>query len=162
MKSRLRGLGFNYNKWEIGGSHPFDMVLYHVKSRKIAICDVKTKPRYNNWPVTGVDERLFREYIKYSEQMKCKFLLFFVDYKLKKIYYGSIHKLVQPWDSRKIDHSLWGPGRKVGDFPWFYDTKSGVQVLWHLAQLKVLCNLDVKECAQLKALDTGTHGRRSI
>lgn len=83
-------------------AHYFDMLATKNKERVIAI-DVKTKARFNKWPVQGINIKSYNEYMKFVNDTGVPFYIVFVDDKCGDIHVKDITKLIDPiFPNKKI------------------------------------------------------------
>lgn len=92
VKSLLEENGWVVYQPSTNGAHCFDMLTIKNKENAIAV-DVKAKARMNKWPATGINQRNFEEYTKFSQTHNMPFWLFFVDEMIGKIYGNSLEEL---------------------------------------------------------------------
>lgn len=85
--------GYQLYKPSFDGSHSFDRLIYSKKNKKFYLCDIKTKPSRFAYPDTGIDFRLYREYLNKSREINLDFLLIFVDENSKTIYGNLLSEL---------------------------------------------------------------------
>lgn len=122
------------------GAHAFDMLCIKDKRRAIAI-DVKAKSRMNNLAATGVDQRHFEEYARFSERHCMPFWLIFVDEHLQAIYGNRLDVLEQ----RRTIHGI--------EYPRVIRTRFGELVrLWPLQSMRMIADLSRNDALQLSAL----------
>lgn len=82
----------------VTGAHHFDAII--SKGEKFAALDVKAKARRNKYPDTGSDVKYVNTYWKVFHALKdnpkfADFYLFFVDEKMKEIYYFSFKECLK-------------------------------------------------------------------
>ena len=133
VKGLFERRGWVVYRPETEGAHQFDILAIKDKVSAVAV-DVKTKSRMNYYPATGVNQKHFEEYLRFSEKHLMPFWLVFVDEKLKKIYGNTISELEKP--------------RRIGghDYPFVKTLKCGTQIrLWPLDAMKPIAALD--DCA---------------
>ncbi len=80
---------------ETKGAHQFDILAIKDKDSAVAV-DVKTKASMNWYPATGVNQKHFEEYQRFSNKHSMPFWLVFVDEKLKKVYGNTLSELEKP------------------------------------------------------------------
>ena len=88
----LEGRGFVVYKPETEGAHAFDALAIKDKERCIAL-DVKAKARRNLYKDTGISERHYQTYAKFSQRHKMPFWVVFVDEMQGTIYGNSLGAL---------------------------------------------------------------------
>ena len=73
------------------GPHPYDIMARGKKGDFIV--EVKSKPRRDNYPDTGVDLKHYNDYKTVSRDKKITVFLFFVDENSGKVYGGDLSSL---------------------------------------------------------------------
>ncbi len=118
---------------ETEGAHQFDILAIKDKASAIAV-DVKTKASMKFYPATGINQRHFEEYLRFSEKHLMPFWLVFVDEGLKKIYGNTLSELEKP---RQVEGRV---------YPLVITCNGGVKVrLWPLDAMEDIAALD--DCA---------------
>jgi len=128
---------------ETRGKHAFDKLC--VKNKKdIVIVEIKSKARMKYYEATGCNYQNYIEYKYIVEKYKINVFMFFVDELLKKIYGNNLSKLekayYEPKDKRK--------------YPYIIDSKNSKIILFPLAKMINIKNLNDEEVEELKKLST--------
>jgi len=95
IDEKLFKKGFQLYKPAFDGRHSFDRLIYSERKKVMYLSDIKTKPRRFAYPDTGIDVRLFNEYIQKSNELNMDFLLIFVDESTKTIYGNLLSELTK-------------------------------------------------------------------
>ena len=107
--------------------HYFDMLATKDKERVVAI-DVKTKARFNNFPMQGINVKSYNEYLHFVKSTNVPFYLIFVDDKN-----GDVHAV---------------------DIATLHDgVVMGTVIAWNLSQMKYLFKIDSEKIAELSNYD---------
>jgi hypothetical protein len=134
-------MGFIPYRAAIDGPHPFDRILAHRESKRLAIFDVKTKPRRNNYQDTGIDLRHYREYRSFSDKYDIPVFIAFADEVLAEIYGGWLHDLEKFFQGERFEYPAHHRG--IIYFP--------------LCHMRHIARLTGRQVAQLKALRRSGH-----
>lgn len=139
VQSLMERKGWVVYRPETEGAHHFDMLCIKDKRHAVAF-DVKAKARMNKWPATGVNQRHFEEYQRFSEKHKMPFWIVFVDEFQREIYGNTISELERP--------------RTIGsvDYPWVLPSRTPIR-LWPLAAMKSISPLDGAMARKLMELN---------
>lgn len=121
-------------------AHPFDTLLVHGQSMEITIADVKTKPRREAYPDTGINERHFCKYTTASIRNKLRVFLFFVDETEGRIYGNFLDILTER-------HEIVHNGKKE-----VYPKNYGGIVYFPLEKMKTICWIPDDEISKLKEM----------
>lgn len=120
------------------GGHDIDYFLENLKGIKF-YADVKCKPSFTKWPITGMNLKEFKQYWRVKNHTGLKTYVFFVDYLTEIIRGQEIRKLVQ---KVVIDGETY-PHKRT-----FRDNKECI--MFHLDQLKFFDHLSPEEVNTLK------------
>lgn len=118
-------------------AHCFDN-LVSTNKKDFVIVEVKTKPKRNYYPDTGIDYKHYLEYKEVSKLHSLPVYLFFVDEMIGKIYSGKLSDLDQPKEYIYKNKSFSYP--KV---------ESGI-IYFYQPSMKVFCELTKDEIDSIK------------
>lgn len=90
-----------YRPDDTGRRHPIDSLVLHGEKLTLIAADVKTKPRRQKYPDTGINIKHYGEYCCIQKVNGIRVFLFFVDEDLLKIYGNFLNVLDE---KRKIFH----------------------------------------------------------
>lgn len=122
-------------------AHPFDRLCASSDKKRIYVVEVKTKPKREIYPDTGVDWRHFNDYMHIAMQHSMDIFIYFVDERVKSIYGGElISNLAQP---RVIRYE----GRLL-----IYPLKRGEIIYFPLEAMEHVADLSDEVCKELIAL----------
>ena len=121
------------------GPHHFDMLSIKDKASAIAL-DVKAKARMNKFRATGVNQKHFEEYKRFSAKHKMPFWIVFVDEHPgeRRIYGNTLEELEKPYFS--VDENI--------TYPWVMNGRVPIR-LWSLEVMKEISPLDEDVCQKL-------------
>lgn len=123
------------------GAHWIDMLAIKEKKSAIAV-DVKSKARMNKFPATGVNQKSFEEYLKFSLKHNMPFWIIFIDELMHEVYGNTIENLEKP---RKLEGK---------NYPLEMKTKNGDHIhLWPLTAMIKIGDLDENIIQQLTSLN---------
>ena len=136
----LESKGFVVYRPFTEGAHAFDGMAIRDKKESISY-DVKAKPRFNNMPATGVDEKHFKTYYDFSKTHNMPFWIFFVDEAMGRVYGNEIKELEKPVQEG---------GR---EFPCLMTTKTNATIrVWPLSSMIIIGNITSEEQRSLVEL----------
>lgn len=115
-----------------GVPHPFDRLVASQDKRKILIVEVKSKPRREKYPDTGIPARHYRDYQHIALTYGIRIFIAFVDEIEQKIYGNFFEEL----------------DRRDGRYPWIFPDI----VYFPLTHMRPVADLTTEQCAELKAL----------
>jgi len=121
-------------------AHPFDTLVVHGQELTITIADVKTKPRREAYPDTGINERHFCKYTTASVRNKLRVFLFFVDESSAKIYGNFLDVLNER-------HEVIHNGKKLV-YPMHY----GGIIYFPLERMITICRIKPEEMGKLREM----------
>lgn len=149
VEQRLRTKGWViYRPGEEDGAHGFDILTMKQK-KDLMIVEVKAKARRNKLPDTGIDTRLYKEYVEVSMKHNLKVFLVFVDEFLGKVYGNYISKLSETYEENNVI------------YPLIEKTKNGKEIIYFpLSNMKDLFKLDDSVLTSLKELSTRSYDYR--
>jgi len=125
----------------VSQAHPFDRLCASADKKRIYVVEVKTKPRREFYPDTGVDFRHFNDYMHISLQHSMDVFLYFVDEILRSIYGGElVGNLAQ---IRQVRHQ----GRDL-----IYPLKHRGIIYFPLSAMEHVASLQDDVCKELAAL----------
>lgn len=111
VRASLEGKGWVVYQPVTEGAHHFDMLS--IKDKKTAIAlDVKTKARMNHYPATGINQRHFEEYQRFSKKHLMSFWIVFVDEMLAQVYGNTLKELEKPREVQGNQYPMiknWNP-----------------------------------------------------
>jgi len=136
VKDYLESLGCIIYEPVTDGSHLFDKLVLHP-TRKLFICEVKTKPARLKYPDTGVDIRHYNSYKSVMNNYKLDVLLVFVDDLNRSMYGNWLSELDKPF----------------GDYPLKH---KGI-IYWHINTMRILRELTDSECRAIRLYYTGNY-----
>ena len=120
------------------GPHQFDMMC--IKNKRSAVAfDIKAKARMNKFPCTGVNQKHFDEYKRFSERHLMPFWIVFVDEGMRSIYGNTIEELEKP----RIEGGI--------SYPWTPNWKAALR-LWPLSAMRTIADISEKEAVELNGL----------
>lgn len=125
-------------------AHAFDFLA--VKDKEvIAIAEVKTKARLNNYAATGVNVTHYNEYRKIAERYGLDIILFFVDEhpKIEAVYCQKLSKLMEKLVVDGVEYPNTGIAKGI--------------VLFSLRAMIMVQKLTKQEVEDLKKLSTRSH-----
>ena len=61
------------------GAHPFDRLCATADKKTIFIAEAKAKPARKYYPDTGIDYKIYREYMQIQAKHDIRICLFFID-----------------------------------------------------------------------------------
>lgn len=103
VKKIVEKSGFICYRSVTDGAHLVDFLWLNGKKFAFA-AEVKTKPKFKNYPATGFDNRHYEQYKRFSEDTGIPVFVFFVDDCLKKIYGNFLHVLDEPREYCKMKY----------------------------------------------------------
>jgi len=125
----------------VSQAHPFDRLCASADKKRIYVAEVKTKPRREFYPDTGIDWHHFNDYVFIAMQHSMDVFIYFVDEILKSIYGGElISSLAQ---TRQVKHQ----GRVLT-----YPLKQGKIIYFPLVAMECVAELSDEVCEELAAL----------
>jgi hypothetical protein len=140
VKLLLERKGFIVYRPDTGGAHWIDIIALKDKDRAIAM-DVKTKSRRTYFPDTGVNQRQFYEYLRFSKKHNMPFYLVFVDEMMGQIYGNTLDEL-------EIQRIVGGH-----QYPLVSEDRFGNQIrYWPLSAMKFYGSVDPAVAKKIKAL----------
>lgn len=95
VKKIVEKCGFNCYRSVTDGAHLVDFLWLNGKKFAFA-AEVKTKPKFKDYPATGFDYRHYEQYKQFTADTGIPVFIFFVDDGLKKIYGNFLHVLDEP------------------------------------------------------------------
>jgi hypothetical protein len=120
------------------GPHQFDMLC--IKNKRSAVAfDIKAKARMNKFPCTGVNQKHFEEYKRFSERHLMPFWIVFVDEGMRSIYGNTIEELEKP----RLEGGI--------SYPWTPNWGTALR-LWPLSAMRTIAEISEEEAAALSAL----------
>ncbi len=137
-------MGWIVYRPETDGAHAFDMLCVRNKQEAIVV-EVKAKARLNRWPATGIAERHYQDYVRFSRRHSMPIFILFVDEGEKRAYGNFIHVLDRPLLVGGITYP-----RLMND--WRPPTR-----LWPLAAMEHVADLDDAQCAELMEVSQRSH-----
>lgn len=142
IRQALLNAGWFPYRPDFDGPHPIDRVAFNPKTMKVVLFDSKCKPARYFYADTGIDERHFRKYMAWNEQIPV--FLGFVDEEWGRVYGNFLDRLIQPFDRGDSFFSLYH-GK---DYP---SHEKGI-VYFPLARMKLIGNLSENLCSEISAL----------
>jgi hypothetical protein len=135
IKRYLENKGWVIYQPTTKGAHAFDMLSIKDKRTAIAI-DVKAKSKLTFIDATGIDQRHFETYLKFSLKHNMPFWIIFVDEFLMEIYGNCLSELEKPYvkDGKKYPNHI----------------SNGKIRIWHLDTMKRISTITKDEAKQLK------------
>lgn len=132
-----------------GCKHPFDRLVASADKRRLCIVEVKTKPRREAYPDTGIEPRHFNDYQHVTTQHRMPLFLAFVD-EVQAVVYGNwwsklLVRRPGPVTSTGMPRCGWTTG-----YPWEH---KGI-VYFQLDAMEPIAQLTPEQCEQLRALRT--------
>lgn len=124
-------------------AHPFDRLVASKNKSTIVIVEVKSKPRRNLYPDTGIDIRHYDDYSLVFEKYKIPIFLAFVDEKSQSIYGQFLSELNKP--SVVEGH----------EYPWRWDRI----IYFPLEAMRTIAPLTQGQTASLAALRNSQHDK---
>lgn len=115
VRAHLEGKGWVVYQPITEGAHHFDMLSIKDKKSAIAL-DVKTKARLNKYPATGINQKHFEEYLRFSKKHCMPFWIVFVDEMLGEVYGNTLGELEKPRTVEGNNYPLikcWGPPIRI-------------------------------------------------
>jgi len=141
VQHHLEKRGYIVYRTRTNKPHMFDMLITKDNQRLI-LCEVKTKPRRNFYPDTGIDYKDYLGYCNISNIYKLPFWLFFVDEMLGEIYGGLLSKLEKP-TTFLVD------GKKLT-----YPSYQKNIIYFHQPSMRVVGSLNSEEIQEIKRNNT--------
>lgn len=127
----------------ISKAHPFDRLCASADKKHIYVVEVKTKPRREFYPDTGVDFRHYNAYLHIAMQHSMDVFIYFVDEIERAIYGGElilnlaqVRQITHPKTGRVLIYPL--PQRGIIYFP--------------LSAMETIAELSEEVCKELAAL----------
>lgn len=115
-----------------GVAHPFDRLVASRDKRTIRVVEVKSKPRRERYPDTGISVGHFQDYRHIEDTYNVPVFIAFVDERLKKVYGNFLSELC----------------KSNGRYPL---VQSGI-IYFPLCHMKRLADLTEEQCVELEAL----------
>ena len=126
------------------GPHQFDMMC--IKNKRSAVAfDIKAKARMNKFPCTGVNQKHFEEYKRFSQRHLMPFWIVFVDEGMRSIYGNTIDELEKP----RVEGGI--------SYPWTPNWRSALR-LWPLSAMRTIADISPEDAAALRALNQRSYG----
>lgn len=126
-----------------GVAHPFDRLVASRDKKRIAVCEVKTKPRRNKYRDTGVDICNLRHYADIQEKHQLRVFIAFVDEVERQIYGNTLDELMK---TRISENSV---------YPKDFD---GIRY-FPLSAMIVISALTEEQCEELKSRRRSDHDK---
>ena len=143
VQALLERKGWIVYRPETSGAHCFDMLC--IKDKRIATAfDVKAKSRMNKFPATGVNQKHFEEYKRFSDRHLMEFWIVFVDEGQRTIYGNSLQRL-------EIERVVDGKS-----YPWVMPVSGGIR-LWPLEAMRHIARLDDDSVRDLTRFNQRSH-----
>lgn len=147
VKLLMESVGWVVYRPVTEGAHHFDMLC--IKDKRTAVAfDVKAKARMNNLPATGIDQRHFDEYARFSNRHQMPFWLVFVDEMERRVYGNEIAELEKE--------------RNVGGLKYPRHIRGGKIRIWPLEAMRHIANLDEAQAESLIALSQRNYGYGAV
>lgn len=124
-----------------GVAHPFDRLVASRDKKRIAVCEVKTKPRRNKYRDTGVDIKKLNDYTNIQEQHRLRVFIAFVDEVEAQVYGNTLDELMK---TRTSEGQV---------YPKEYD---GIRY-FPLDAMIVIADLTDEQCTELKKRRRSEH-----
>ena len=117
-------------------AHWIDIIIMNKKNNDIRFVEVKTKARMNKFPMTGIDLKHYKEYLKLYLKTKIEILIYFIDDKIGNIYLLPISKAIELENQDK------------------YKTfKNGEIICWFLDDMKYIKKISENKIKELTKYD---------
>jgi hypothetical protein len=125
----------------VSQAHPFDRLCASSDKKRIYVVEVKTKPRREHYPDTGVEFRHFNDYLNIAIQHSMDVFIYFVDEVRKEIYGGElVSNLAQI-------RQEWHEGREL-----VYPLKHKGIIYFPLSAMEHVADLPEEVCKKLASL----------
>lgn len=148
IKKHFEQLGYiSYQPTTKDKAHPFDnLFINNSDVSDMFACDVKTKPKRDKYPDTGVDWKHYLKYEKIKKEKNIPFYIYFVDVKLKSIYGAELNDLLKEYNTHQYTYPL-----------QYYSIKQDeTHMYFHLKNMKKIRELTPKEVKILNLLNNLT------
>lgn len=139
IQKLLEEKGWSVYRPDTDGAHCFDMLAILNKAQCIAV-DVKAKAAMKYYPATGINQKHFEEYQRFSKKHLMPFWLFFVDENSCSIYGNTLDELEKP---RKVANK---------QYPMKLTAGQALLRVWPLDAMKVVADITPAQAASLKKL----------
>ena len=118
-------------------AHLIDFLVFQDKKFKFGV-EVKTKPKFKNYPATGFDYRHYLQYKKFTADEERPLFICFVDETIGAIYGNFLHVLDEPREYCGMDYP--------NQF-----SKNGVSIRYYpLSAMRLIRKLTSSETEKLK------------
>lgn len=125
----------------VSKAHPFDRLCASADKRRIYVAEVKTKPKREMYPDTGIDWRHYQDYMHVAMNHNMDVFIYFVDEVARAIYGGEL--IANLSLERQIRHN----GRVLS-----YPMKQGGIIYFPLEAMEHVASLPDDVCEELAAL----------
>ncbi len=120
------------------GSHLFDRFCYRENNKEPFIVEVKTKPKREVYPDTGIDLHSYNNYKKFAQKHNIKVYIFFVDEHMGKVYGNDLNILEK--ETTVED----------GNYTLHYPMYQGRIIYFPMVNMKYYFNLNNADCKLIK------------
>ena len=122
-------------------AHWVDFVIMNKEKNDVKYIEVKTKARFNKYPITGIDLRHYKEYIKLYEKGN-DVIIIFVDDKIGDIHFLPVSKAIELENQDKIKR-----------FSFKQKNKKTETICWYLSDMKFISKITEKYINNLTRYD---------